>query len=139
MKRILVDMSATLIHHGHVRLLRQAKMHGYVIVALTTDDEIEREKGYLPELSFESRKEILEAFRFVDEVIPSPWLINQDFLDQNSIDLLIHGADNSNVVDGSRILVLPRTPGVSSTLLRQRARAALERISRRGAEVTSGL
>lgn len=72
MKRVLLDMSATLIHHGHVRLLKQAKQHGYVIVALTTDDEIEKKKGYVPEIAFKNRKEILEAFRYVDEVVPNP-------------------------------------------------------------------
>ena len=50
-KRILVDMSATLIHHGHIRLLKKASNYGDVIVALTTDDEIYNKKGYFPELN----------------------------------------------------------------------------------------
>ena len=33
-------MSATLIHHGHIRLLKKASEYGSVIVGLTTDDEI---------------------------------------------------------------------------------------------------
>jgi len=56
-KRILVDMSATLIHHGHVRLLKAAKEMGTVIVALTTDEDLRATRGYKPELSFEERKE----------------------------------------------------------------------------------
>ncbi len=36
-KRILVDMSATLIHHGHIRLLKKAKEYGDVIISLSTD------------------------------------------------------------------------------------------------------
>lgn len=126
MKRILVDMSATLIHHGHVRLLKQAKQHGQVIVALTTDDEIEKKKGYVPEIAFADRKEILEAFRYVDEVVPSPWLIDQSFLDQHHIDLLVHGDDNSNQIDKEKLLIFPRTVGISSTLLRQRAKKIIE-------------
>ncbi len=126
MKRILVDMSATLIHHGHVRLLKQAKQHGYVIVALTTDDEIAKKKGYVPEIAFEDRKEILEAFRYVDEVIPSPWLIDQAYLDQHHIDLLVHGDDNSNQIDKKKLLIFPRTSGISSTQLRQRAKQIIE-------------
>jgi len=39
-KRIMVDMSATLIHHGHIKLLKKASEHGKVIVGLTTDEEI---------------------------------------------------------------------------------------------------
>lgn len=38
--RVMVDMSATLIHHGHIRLLKKAAEIGDVVVALTTDDEI---------------------------------------------------------------------------------------------------
>ena len=46
--RIMVDMSATLIHHGHIRILKKAKELGTVIVALTTDEEILKKKGYSP-------------------------------------------------------------------------------------------
>lgn len=126
MKRVMVDMSATLIHHGHVRLLKKANEHGRVIVALTTDDEIKKKKGYQPEISFEHRKEILEAIRYVDEVVPSPWLIEEAFLSQHKIDLLVHGDDNSNPIDENKLLVFPRTSEISSTLLRQRAKRIIE-------------
>ena len=43
-KLILVDMSATLIHHGHIRLLKKASKLGEVVVALTTDEEIIKNK-----------------------------------------------------------------------------------------------
>ena len=39
-------MSATLIHHGHIRLLKKASKLGEVVVALTTDEEIIKHKGY---------------------------------------------------------------------------------------------
>ena len=120
MKRIMVDMSATLIHHGHVRLLRAAKEYGYVIVALTTDDEIRTQKGYEPELDFNARREVIEAIRFVDEVVPCRWLIDDAFLNKHQIDLLIHGSDNSNPISHDRLLVLPRTNGISSSILRGR-------------------
>ncbi|CAN7408449.1 adenylyltransferase/cytidyltransferase family protein [Phenylobacterium sp. LjRoot219] len=118
--RVMVDMSATLIHHGHVRLLKTAKELGYVIVALTTDDEVIAKKGYTPELSFEHRKEVLEALRYVDEVVPCNWLLDDAFLDAHRIDLLVHGHDNSNDVRAERLAILPRTPGISSSLLRAR-------------------
>ena len=69
MKRIMVDMSATLLHHGHVRLLKEASAKGAVIVALTTDEEILGKKGYEPELSYEYREEILLSIKYVDEVV----------------------------------------------------------------------
>jgi glycerol-3-phosphate cytidylyltransferase len=128
MKRIMVDMSATLIHHGHIRLLRAAKEYGSVIVGLTTDDEIRTRKGYDPELDFQSRREILEAMKFVDEVVPSPWLIEEYFLDQHRIDLLVHGNDNSNPIPKERLLVLPRTNGISSSMMRGRVLKAVSNI-----------
>lgn len=123
--RIMVDMSATLIHHGHIRLLKAAKELGTVVVALTTDEEVRTHKGYLPELDFDHRREILEAVRYVDEVVPSPWLIDDAFLDEHRIDLLVHGDDNSNHVRRERLLILPRTAGVSSNMLRSRALKSL--------------
>lgn len=125
MKRILVDMSLTILHHGHIRLLRHAQQFGNVIVALTTDDEVESKKGYVPELDFDSRKEILESIRYVTEVIPSPWLITEDFLDQHDIDFLVHGDDNRNPISPDRLIIFPRLPNISSSIIRQRANVNL--------------
>ena len=119
-KRILVDMSATLIHHGHIRLLKKASNYGNVIVALTTDDEIYNKKGYFPELGFEFRKEILLSIKYVNEVIPSPWLINEEFMNANKIDLLIHGNDNSNPISNEKLIIFDRTKNISSSILRER-------------------
>ena len=124
-KRIMVDMSATLIHHGHIRILKAAKAMGSVIVGLATDDEIRLYKGYEPELRFEERREILEAIKYVDEVISSPWKLDENFLDEHNIDLLVHGDDNSNPVPQERLVILPRTKGVSAHLLRCRVLAAI--------------
>jgi glycerol-3-phosphate cytidylyltransferase len=121
MKRVMVDMSATIIHHGHIRLLKRAKEYGKVIVGLTTDDEILSKKGYVPELNFEQRKEVLESIKYVDEVVPTPWLLDESVLDKYNIDLLVHGADNSNPISKDRLLVFPRTDGISSTQIRQRS------------------
>ena len=43
--RIMVDMSATIIHHGHIRILKYANKRGRVIVALTSDEEIKKIKN----------------------------------------------------------------------------------------------
>ena len=75
--RVMVDMSATLLHHGHIRLLKKAAEIGEVVVALTTDEEIKKKKGYVPELNYEERKEIMESICYVSEVVPCPWLIDE--------------------------------------------------------------
>lgn len=130
--RIMVDMSATLIHHGHIRLLKKAAALGDVVVALTSDDEVRTKKGYQPELSFAERKEVLEAVKYVTEVVESPWLITEDFVNQCRCDLLVHGADNSNVIDPKRLVIFPRTEGVSSTELRERVIRAVQSMEKIG-------
>ncbi len=119
-KRILVDLSATLLHHGHIRLLKRAAELGHVVVGLTTDEEVQRKKGYLPEISYENRREMLESIRYVDEVVPSDWLIDEAFMEKHNIDLLVHGDDNVNHVSPDKVVIFPRTEGVSSSELRER-------------------
>ncbi len=130
-KRILVDMSATLIHHGHIRLLKKAAEYGSVIVSLSTDEDILEIKGYEPELNFEERKEILLAIRYVDEVIAGDYYLSDEFLDKHNIDLLVHGDDNMNNVKKERLLIFPRTEGVSSSELRKRVIKSVESINSR--------
>lgn len=131
-RRIMVDMSATLIHHGHVRLLKKAAALGDVVVALTRDEEVRTKKGYQPELSFEERREVLLSIRYVAEVVESPWLITQAFVDAHHCDCLVHGADNSNEIDPDRLVIFPRTEGVSSTDLRARVIDAVSAMRARG-------
>ena len=111
----MVDMSLTTLHHGHIRLLKQAAGLGHVIVALTSDEEIIKCKGFTPTLSFDQRKEIALAIIYVDEVIISPYLIDEAFLNKNNVDLLVHGDDNENPVPAERLIIFPRTPGISSS------------------------
>ncbi len=123
--RILVDMSATLLHHGHVRLLEKASNLGSVTVALCSDMEILKYKGFHPELNFNQRREILSAIRFVDDVVESPWIIDDAFMKSHEMDFLVHGDDNSNLVSKHYLITLPRTAAVSSSKIRQLAAAAL--------------
>ena len=121
MKRVLVDMSCTLIHHGHIRILKNASRLGKVIVALVSDEEVLKTKGYYPELKYEERREILLSIRYVSEVISGPWLIDDQYIKENKIDLLVHGDDNVNPVTTCKVCIFPRTEGISSAELRQRS------------------
>jgi len=117
-KRILVDMSLTSLHHGHVRLLKKASELGQVIVALCNDEEIFKVKGFKPLLSFEHRKEIALALRYVEEVIECDYLIDEEYLNKHKIDFLVHGDDNINPVPSDSLVLFPRTEGISSTKIR---------------------
>ena len=137
-KRIMVDMSATLIHHGHIRLLKKAHELGDVVVGLTSDDEILNKKGYEPELSFEERKEILDSIEYVSDVVSTPWLIDEGVLNKYNIDLLIHGDDNSNLINQDRIKTVPRTSGISSSEMRNRAKKSIAQIKNQKLMLTPG-
>ena len=127
-KRVLVDMSFTIPHHGHIRLIKKANKLGKVIVALTSDSEIKKKKGYKPELNFRQRKEILESNKHVTKVIKSPWLINDKFIKKNKIDVLVHGNDNKNKITRARIVLFKRTRNISSNLIRKKGYFNLSKI-----------
>ena len=58
------------VHKGHLRMFREASNLGHqVIIGLNSDDWLIRKKGK-PFMNFEERKEILEGFKFVNQVLP---------------------------------------------------------------------
>lgn len=60
-----------LFHIGHLNILKKAKQEcDYLIVGVTTDEEVERVKKKRPIIPFNERVEIVKAIRYVDEVIP---------------------------------------------------------------------
>jgi len=125
-KKIMVDMSATLIHHGHVRLIKKAKKYGDLIIGLTTDKQIKKFKGYLPELNYKFRKEILNEIKGVYKVVPSKWLITQQFLDKHKVDILISGGDYKNRKFKTKTINFNRTRSISSTMLRKKSAKILK-------------
>lgn len=119
-KRVLVDMSATLIHHGHIKLLKKSKKYGKVIVGLSTDKEIEKYKGFKPELNYAQRKEILSSIKYVDGIIPSKWKITNEFLKKNKIDIIIRGTDHKKDKFKIKKIIFKRTRGISSKIIRKK-------------------
>ena len=70
MKKILTYGTFDLLHYGHVRLLKRAKEMGdYLIVGLSSD-EFNELKGKKCFFSYDKRKKMLEAIKYVDEIIP---------------------------------------------------------------------
>lgn len=118
-KRILVDMTCSIIHHGHIRILKKASKLGRVIVGLTKDKEILKYKKFKSPLNFNQRKEILENLKFVSKVIPANFFITEKFLVKNKIDYIVHGTDNKNKISKKYIKIFKRTPGISSSILRK--------------------
>ena len=126
MKRILTYGTYDLLHYGHIRLLKRAKALGdYLIVALSTDEfnEIKGKKAYH---SYEERKEMLEAIRYVDLVIPEDnWEQKINDVEKYHADVVVMGSDWAGsdkfdyLSDYCEVLYLDRTEGVSTTKIKE--------------------
>lgn len=120
MKRVITYGTFDVLHYGHINLLRRAKALGdYLIVALSSDEfnNIKHKKSYY---TYEQRKSILEACRYVDLVIPEfNWDQKITDVQKYEIDIFVMGDDWKGkfdfLKDYCEVIYLPRTPDVSST------------------------
>ncbi|MFD2044502.1 glycerol-3-phosphate cytidylyltransferase [Ornithinibacillus salinisoli] len=124
MKKIITYGTFDLIHNGHINILRRAKELGdYLIVAVSTDEfnAIKKKKAYH---SYENRKIILEAIRYVDEVIPeNNWDQKKKDIQKHDIDIFVMGDDWEGEFDFLKnycdVVYLPRTVGISTTKIKE--------------------
>lgn len=125
MKRILTYGTFDLLHYGHIEILRRAKALGdYLVVALSTD-EFNESKGKIAYHSYETRKKMLEAIRYVDLVIPeNNWEQKVNDVKEYHIDTVVMGSDWAGsdkfdyLKDYCEVVFLERTPGVSTTMIK---------------------
>lgn len=123
MKKVITYGTFDLLHTGHINILKRAKEYGdYLVVAISSDEfnEIKGKKAYY---TFEQRKAILEAIRFVDEVIPEhTWEQKREDVTAHNIDVFVMGDDWEGKFDflGNQceVVYLPRTVGISTTKIK---------------------
>ena len=126
MKRVLTYGTFDLLHYGHIELLRRAKALGdYLIVALSTD-EFNSLKGKKAYNSYDTRKKMLEAIRYVDLVIPEEkWEQKIDDVKDYKVDVVVMGSDWADsdkfdyLKDYCELIFLPRTEGISTTKIKK--------------------
>lgn len=60
-----------MFHIGHLNILKRAKEQcDYLIVGVSTDELVRKEKNKTPVIPFDERCKIVEAIKYVDEVVP---------------------------------------------------------------------
>ncbi len=126
MKRVITYGTFDLLHYGHINLLRRARELGdYLVVALSTDEFNWSEKGKTCYFTYEQRKKLLEAVRYVDLVIPEEnWEQKRTDVHAYHIDTFVMGDDWAGKFDflkeeGVEVIYLPRTPEISTTQIKQ--------------------
>lgn len=124
MKRVITYGTFDLLHYGHINLLRRAKAYGdYLIVALSTDEFNWIEKKKKCYFTYEQRKQLLEAIRYVDLVIPEEsWEQKVADVKEYHIDTFVMGDDWEGEFDFLKdycdVVYLPRTPEISTTQIK---------------------
>ncbi|MCM1321648.1 MAG: glycerol-3-phosphate cytidylyltransferase [Bacteroides sp.] len=125
MKRIITYGTFDLLHYGHIQLLRRAKALGdYLIVALSTDEFNWNEKHKKCYFSWEKRRQLLEAVRYVDLVIPEEsWEQKETDVKEFRVDTFVIGDDWKGRFDFLKplceVVYLERTPEVSTTQIKK--------------------
>ncbi len=92
MKTVYVAISADILHHGHINLIKKASEYGRLIVGVLTDEAVATFKRF-PVIDFEERKFIIENINGVDEVVPQDTLDYTKNLKKYKPDYVFHGDD----------------------------------------------
>jgi glycerol-3-phosphate cytidylyltransferase len=124
MKRVITYGTFDLLHYGHINLLRRAKLLGdYLIVGLSTDEFTALKKNKKVYFAYKERKNILEAIRYIDLVIPEQsWDQKEADIDKYEVDIFVIGDDWKGKFDFLKpkceVMYLPRTEEISTTKIK---------------------
>lgn len=123
MKKVITYGTFDLLHYGHINLLKRAKELGdYLVVALSSDEfnEVKGKKSYF---KYEERKLMLEAIKYVDEVIKEEtWEQKINDVIKHKINIFVIGDDWTGKFDFLKeyceVVYLNRTPEISTTQIK---------------------
>ncbi len=124
MKKVITYGTFDLFHYGHLRILDRAKSYGDYLVVAVSSDEFNQLKGKTCVYPFEHRKKIVEAIRFVDEVIKEDnWEQKLSDIQKHDIDIFVMGDDWKGEFDFLKphceVAYLSRTQNISSTMIKE--------------------
>ena len=118
-----------LLHQGHINLLRRAKELGDYLIVGVTSDSFDRGRGKLNvRNNVLERVEAVKATGYADEVIIEDYVGQKiDDIQKFDVDIFAIGSDWIGKFDYlneyCKVVYLPRTQGISSTMLREESQA----------------
>lgn len=137
MKTIITYGTFDLLHYGHIRLLKRAKLLGDRLVVGLSTDEFNSKKGKKCVRSFKERKEVLEAIEDVNLVFEEKeWEQKIEDIKRFDADIFIMGNDWSGKFDYLEkyctVIYVPRTEGISTTQIKEELSFAEKKINENG-------
>lgn len=124
MVKVITYGTYDLLHQGHINLLRRAKELGDYLIVGVTSDSFDRARGKLNvRNNVLERVEAVKATGYADEVIIEDYVGQKiDDIQKYSVDIFAIGSDWEGLFDYlnefTKVVYLPRTEGISSTMLR---------------------
>ena len=124
MTKVITYGTYDLLHQGHINLLRRAKELGDYLIVGVTSDSFDRGRGKLNvRNNVLERVEAVKATGYADEVIIEDYVGQKiDDIQKYNVDIFAIGSDWEGLFDYlneyTKVVYLPRTEGISSTMLR---------------------
>lgn len=121
-----------MFHIGHLNILKRAKEQcDFLIVGVSTDELVMKEKNHVPIINFEDRCRIVEAIKYVDQVVPQVDKNKFEAWKKYHFNKMFVGSDWKGTEAwkgfekqfapmGVEIVYLSYTDGISSTILREK-------------------
>ena len=121
-----------MFHIGHLNILKRAKEQcDYLIVGVSTDELVQRDKNKTPVIPFSERMQIVDAIRYVDKVVPQLDKNKMAAWEKYHFNKMFVGSDWQGTLQwlgfekqfakvGVEIIYLSHTDGISSTILRDK-------------------
>ena len=124
MKKVITYGTFDLLHQGHINLLRRAKELGNYLIVGVTNDNYDRDRGKLNvRNNVLERVEAVKATGYADQIIIEDYVGQKiDDIQKYDVDIFAIGSDWKGKFDYLKefceVVYLPRTEGISSTMLR---------------------
>ena len=124
MKKVITYGTYDLLHEGHVNLLRRAKELGDYLIVGVTSDSFDRGRGKLNvRNNVLERVEAVRQTGYADEIVIEDYIGQKiDDIQKYNVDIFAIGSDWEGKFDYlnefAEVVYLPRTEGISSTMLR---------------------
>ena len=110
-----------MFHYGHVRMLQRARQIGDTLVVGVVRDQDAEVYKRTPVMTLDERMEVVRACKYVNETVVAKLVVDQAFLQEPRIDLVVHGNDSMQAefysvpLEMGIMRYIPYTNGISTT------------------------